>query len=75
MKTRRSWRNQDKLYKDLAKQGYTPAKPVPVPLARCFDCRSYPKQGRARGKCALKGETVNGGTAEMPCFVRRGQKQ
>jgi len=68
VRTRRSPRNQDRLWRALGREGAAPPV-VPVePTPRCWDCASYPKGGRGRGKCSLVGEVVNGRTADRPCF-------
>lgn len=69
MRTRRSPRNQQILWKAL-----TPPvdKPVLLPhIPRCWDCSSYPPSGRVRGHCALKGDMVNGRSENRPCFLPR----
>ena len=57
MRTRRSWKNQDRLWKAL---GGKPEKPQVATPPRCWDCISYPKGGRMRGKCTLRGLIVLG---------------
>ena len=69
MRTRRSPRNQDRLWKAL---GGPVATVVQVPQTPCcFDCVCYPKGGRSRGECTLIGEMVNGRSLDRPCFRRR----
>lgn len=68
MNTRRSPRNQERLWRELG--GRNP-QPAPIKTIRCWDCASYPKGGRVRGRCALKGQKVNGATMNMPCFRAR----
>jgi len=68
MRTRRSWRNQDRLWKLL-----TPPAPPKQHLEspnRCCDCRHYPKGGRSRGTCSLHSEKVYG-LSERNCFESR----
>jgi hypothetical protein len=58
MRTRRSVRNQDRLYRAL---GGKQEKPAPLPPKKnCWTCASFPPHGRKRGQCALKGEMVRG---------------
>lgn len=68
MRTRRSPRNQERLWRIL-----TP--PVPPVVAtssvRCWDCLDYPPGGRGRGHCTLGGMMVNGRTENRPCFRAR----
>lgn len=68
MKTRRSPRNQAKLYRELfePKVVAPPGESIP----RCFDCTSFPKQGRSRGHCTLRGVMVYG-SENQSCFTRR----
>lgn len=72
MRTRKSPRNQEILWRELAKQG-APTTPLPVLNSpnRCWDCVSYPKGGRARGECVLIGQMVNGRSENRPCFKGR----
>lgn len=75
MRTRRSPRNQEILFRQL----FAPARTSPGTAAapsvehvpRCWDCRHYPKGGRNRGKCALRGEHVNGRSERQACFAAR----
>ena len=67
MRTRRSPRNQDILFLTLFPR---PVAPEPVLTQVCWECRSYPKSGRSRGKCAASGQTVNG-RDERQCFEPR----
>lgn len=70
MRTRRSPRNQERLWREL---GGRPDPPAPVvdPIPRCWDCVCYPAGGRNRGRCTSRGVTINGRTANQPCFTRR----
>ena len=68
MRTRRSPKNQDRLWKALA--GKNKVNP-PVTSIRCWDCVSYPKGGRGRGECVLIGEIVMGRNENRPCFISR----
>lgn len=72
MKTRRSPRNQERLWRELGRQG-TPTVPTPLPDPRraCWDCANYPKGGRSRGHCTLFGIKVSGETENKECFVPR----
>ena len=67
MKTRRSPRNQERLWRALGPP--TPVVPVVPETGRCFDCASYPRGGRARGACTVHGVVVRG-MSERACFVR-----
>lgn len=70
MRTRRSPRNQDILWRALG--GAPEPKPEPAPaLPRCWDCRHFPKGGRARATCRLNGLKVNGVRLAPPCFEQR----
>lgn len=72
MRTRRSPRNQERLWKALSTEG--PREPKPPrrePSGLCWDCRHYPKHGRSRGTCAKLDITVPG-SASRPCFEDRG---
>lgn len=69
MRTRRSPRNQDRLWRYLTPEA--PAKePLPPSPPRCWDCRHYPKGGRDRGTCALSGLKV-AGRSQKECFTPR----
>jgi hypothetical protein len=69
MRTRRSPRNQDILFKALFPR--PEALPPTARTPRCFDCANYPRGGRSRGHCNLKGETVAGISEDRPCFAPR----
>jgi NADH:ubiquinone oxidoreductase subunit B-like Fe-S oxidoreductase len=69
MRTRRSPRNQEILWRALGGQKSAPAPVVSVP--RCWDCANYPKHGRARGTCAVTGTMVNGAAENRDCFKAR----
>lgn len=71
MRTRRSWRNQDILFKALTPP-VEPASPAPK-VDRCWDCARYPKGGRERGVCSFKG-LVAGRMAGMGCFKARASR-
>lgn len=72
MRTRRSPRNQQALWKALTPPVDKPTQdPTPPPVNRCWDCVSYPKGGRSRGDCTLLGVMVCGQTANRPCFRHR----
>lgn len=68
MRTRRSPRNQEILFKALFKPKDVVCEPVVSKV--CFNCRHYPKQGRSHGMCGLNG-TKTSGMAMKPCFVER----
>lgn len=73
MRTRRSPRNQQILWRALT----PPAPPAPEPppkVQRCFECAHYPKGGRSHGRCALLNRTANGLTPDLACFVGRPAK-
>jgi hypothetical protein len=72
MRTRRSWKNQDRLWKALG--GQLPIIQPVAPTPRCFDCASYPPAGRSTGHCALHGVMVRGNTENRPCFMPRARK-
>ena len=72
MKTRRSWGNQDRLYRELS--GKPEEEQPAVSSVRCWDCLRYPKGGRSRGGCSLWGGTVSGITEGRPCFEARDRK-
>lgn len=65
MRTRRSPRNQERLFRAL----FEPEK-EPVARTYCFDCASYPAGGRSRGRCTLIGTMVNG-LGQRHCFWPR----
>lgn len=69
MRTRRSPRNQERLYRLLFTADPTPQPVEHVP--RCWDCRYYPPAGRSRGTCTLRGERVYGRTEHEECFCPR----
>lgn len=68
MHTRRSPRNQDRLFRAL----FLPpaATATPVPPSHCWDCNNYPPAGRSRGHCTLSGMMVQG-VGVRPCFKAR----
>jgi hypothetical protein len=69
MNTRRSPRNQERLWCALTPPA-APVVSVPAPR-RCFDCVNYPRGGRSRGHCTLRGVMVAGRTVEPPCWQGR----
>lgn len=69
MKTRRSPRNQERLFKLLGQEDRRKALSVAA-RTRCFDCTFYPKGGRYRGACTLHQEIVHG-LDERACFKER----
>ena len=65
MRTRRSPRNQDRLFREL----FTPpSRPPSQPGPVCFNCVNYPRTGRARGACSLHGFMVRG-QDQRACFL------
>lgn len=68
MKTRRSWRNQNRLFKELFKPN---DEIKPIVSRVCFNCSDYKSQ-RARGKCALLGEIVTG--QRKACVLFKGRE-
>ena len=86
MKTRRSPRNQARLYKYLFEPpdyNFDPSAPTlaavkcevlitPVVSPVCFNCVNYPKSGRARGHCTLHGVRVNGRSVKE-CYREMGK--
>jgi hypothetical protein len=68
MKTRRSPKNQDRLFRQLSGPKTTP--PILVETECCFNCVSYGKSGRMREPCSLVGWTVYGATKGRGCFSR-----
>lgn len=70
MRTRRSPRNQEILFRAL----FMPPEESPIQgprCPRCWDCLEYPKGGRSRGECLAHGEVVNGITTRPGCFRPR----
>lgn len=70
MRTRRSPRNQDRLFADLFRPSAEPQPPRPPPASHCWDCRHYPKGGRDSAKCRLTGKRT-GGHEERNCYEMR----
>jgi hypothetical protein len=69
MRTRRSPRNQEILFKALFPK---PEPPTPLPPSiRCWDCEYYPKGGRVRGHCRLRCAEVAGIGQDRPCWTAR----
>jgi hypothetical protein len=67
MRTRRSVRNQNVLFKALFKPPTISQKETM--RTACFNCISYPAHGRNRGECILIGKVVNGNNLDRLCFV------
>lgn len=65
MNTRRSWKNQNRLFKELFK----PEQPVCVPVVSpvCFNCVEYPGK-RMHAVCRRSGRRVSG-SGQHPCFT------
>lgn len=72
MNTRRSWKNQERLFKALFKS--TAAASVRPVVQCCFNCLHYPQGGRNRATCRLSGETISGVTQDKACFQSQGNK-
>lgn len=79
MRTRRSARNQDILWRALAAELAGKSEPTPpvVVVPRCWDCLNYPQGPRQRhhGHCTLKGDMVLGWVENRPCFRPRSGHQ
>ncbi len=71
MRTRRSVRNQEILFKALFKS-QPEAHPELVPAKTCFGCANYPKGGRDYQHCTLHGVRVRGATTDRECYRKRG---
>jgi hypothetical protein len=73
--TRRSWKNQDKLFKELFKlppiEEPNPAKADTIKM--CFNCKHFTENGRARAKCKLSGE-ITVGYSMKECFIERKER-
>jgi hypothetical protein len=70
MRTRRSPKNQEKLFRELFKPPSErpeegPAQPM------CFNCANYPRGGRSGCKCRLTGTRMNGTETRPECFRPR----
>ena len=75
MRTRRSPRNQDRLWralgKDLADKAKGAAAPKnSAPRHLCFNCVSYDSQ-RMSAECALRGQIVLGTAEGRQCWSAR----
>jgi hypothetical protein len=68
MRTRRSHKNQDRLFNALFQKPEA-IKPTET-KARCWECAAYPTGGRTRGKCAFFDEVVPGASIKE-CFRQR----
>ncbi len=66
MRTRRSPRNQDRLYRMLTVPEETPTSIV---TQCCFNCVSYGGSKRNRAICTLTGTKVYGNTMDRECFL------
>lgn len=69
MRTRRSPKNQERLWRALG--GPPEPEPEPVIQATCYGCEAYPPGGRGRGHCAMTGTMVRGSNVGRPCFDAR----
>lgn len=65
MRTRRSPRNQDRLFKILFKVTNAPIERAVIRC--CFNCVNYPTHGRSRGYCPVINDSISG-IMEKPCF-------
>lgn len=74
MRTRRSPRNQEILWRALSRQGAAPPAEPLTPRRACWDCVNYPKGGRSRGHCTLLGLMVSGEAENKECFRPRPPK-
>lgn len=72
MRTRRSPRNQERLWRLLSAPTQVPTVQT-AEVPRCWGCANYPRGGRARGICSLHGHMVNGRTENLTCFRTRDQ--
>jgi len=75
MRTRRSWRNQDRLYKALQgviAENLGATKPI---SNCCWDCVSFANAGRIRGTCSMIGAYVRGDNVDRPCFMARKERK
>ena len=70
MRTRRSPRNQELLFKALFKAPDSPITPATTHY--CGDCVSFPNW-RMRGECTLMGKIVNSANRDRECFKLRSQ--
>lgn len=66
MKTRRSVRNQNILFRELFKPAEKGIESVEIKC--CFNCVNYPRDGRGRARCTLTGGMVRGGSKNRICF-------
>lgn len=66
MRTRRSPRNQERLWKELGREGQIETKTIGH-VNRCFDCLFYPVGGRMRGTCSKLNKNVSG-MEQRECF-------
>ncbi len=66
MRTRRSWRNQDRLWRAYCGEPKPPTQGPRKP--RCFTCVNYPKGGRSGCKCKLTGTRMNGAECKPECY-------
>lgn len=69
MRTRRSPRNQDRLFRELFEPKPAP-RPVKAELAICRNCIHFPANRRHNGTCNLKGFLV-ASTTQKDCFQSR----
>lgn len=68
MRTRRSPRNQDRLFKVLFKPPTFSVEPVVTPC--CANCINYPDTGRSRGFCTVAGAKVMA-ISVWPCYAAK----
>lgn len=70
MRTRTSWRNQERLFKILG--GQPIHKPVPeiVEISRCGVCKFYAAPLRSRSTCKMLSQKVYA-SAQKECFTKK----
>ncbi|HKZ01434.1 MAG TPA: hypothetical protein VJ180_04300 [Pyrinomonadaceae bacterium] len=69
MRTRRSVRNQNILFRALFEPQHETVAIVETKC--CFNCANYPEHERNRGECTLHGVVVRGATVDRECFRSR----
>jgi hypothetical protein len=70
MRTRRSPRNQEILFRSLFKSPEKIKAGIPVQIM-CVYCLNFPNNGRMSGECTLIGERVSGWNKNRECFMER----
>lgn len=63
MKTRRSWKHQEKLWRELGNEN----------IVRCRDCKSYYPVTKNKGECMITGRMILGNNVanDRECFIKR----